>query len=51
MFENFILVGAIIAIFWVVVFAIYLYTSRQQRSIAEEIDVVQEKLDKNSDES
>ena len=51
MFGNLLAVGVIIAIFWVVVFGFYLYTSRQQRNIGQEIDTIQQQLDGKSEES
>ena len=51
MFDNLFAVAFIIAILWVIVFGFYLYTSRHQKSIAEEIDIIQKKLDEKTEES
>lgn len=46
MFENLLMVGIVIAIFWVACFAFYLYTSRQQRQIAAQIEALKSRLGK-----
>lgn len=51
MFADFLTVAALIAIFWIIVFAIYLYTSHQQRAIADEIEGVEQKLNQDTNES
>ncbi|MCP4361515.1 MAG: hypothetical protein GY796_26185 [Chloroflexi bacterium] len=48
MFGNLTAVAAIIAVFWIAGFTFYLYTSRQQVNIAQEIDDLEKKLDETS---
>jgi len=49
MFDDLLTVAGIIALFWVIIFVIYLYTSRQQRSILDEVDNIEKKLEDDSD--
>lgn len=37
-------VGVVIAIFWIVIFLFYLYTSRQQQGIAADIEKLNQQL-------
>ena len=46
MFDNLTLLIVIIALFWLGAFGYYLYTSRQQNQIAEDLDRLNKKLDK-----
>lgn len=46
MFENLTLLIVIIALFWLGAFGYYLYTSRQQNNIADDLDRLNKKLDK-----
>ncbi|MBK7896195.1 MAG: hypothetical protein WAS33_01740 [Candidatus Promineifilaceae bacterium] len=46
MFENLTLLIVIIALFWLGAFGYYLYTSRQQNDIANDLDRLNKKLDK-----
>ncbi|MCA9920318.1 MAG: hypothetical protein KC445_20320 [Anaerolineales bacterium] len=46
MFENLTLLIVIIALFWLGAFGFYMYTSRQQKNIAEDLDRLNNKLDK-----
>jgi len=45
MFENLTLVIVIITVLWLGAYAYYLYTSRQQKNIADEVEQLQKKLD------
>lgn len=45
MFENLTLVIILITILWLGAYAFYLYTSRQQKNIADELEQLQHKLD------
>ncbi len=45
MFENLTPLIVIIALFWLGIFGYYLFTSRQQRTIAKDIDLLNKKLD------
>ena len=45
MFENLTLVIVLIAVLWFGAYAFYLYTSRQQKNIADEGEQMQKKLD------
>jgi hypothetical protein len=45
MFENLTLLIIIIALFWLGAFGYYLYTSRQQKNIADDLNRLHEKLD------
>ncbi|MBK8901807.1 MAG: hypothetical protein IPM53_11525 [Anaerolineaceae bacterium] len=45
MFENLTLVIVLIAVLWLGAFAFYLYTSRQQKNIADEVEQLQKRLD------
>ena len=49
MFENLMLVGIVIAIFWIACFVFYMVTSRQQKSIAGEIDKLNQQLGEDPD--
>ena len=44
MFGNLLTAAVIIAIFWIVIFVAYMVVSRQQRSIADEINEIQQDL-------
>ncbi|MCL4265636.1 MAG: hypothetical protein KJ069_20660 [Anaerolineae bacterium] len=44
MLENLMLVGVVIAVFWIALFVFYLYTSRQQQKIAGEIEKLNQQL-------
>ncbi len=44
MFENLMIVAGIAAVLWLSGYGFYLYTSRQQRDIAQEIDALEEML-------
>ena len=46
MFENLTLLIVIIALFWLGAFGYYLYTSRQQNNIADDLERLNKKLDK-----
>ncbi|MCA9900683.1 MAG: hypothetical protein H6654_13535 [Ardenticatenaceae bacterium] len=46
MFENLTLLIVIIALFWLGAFGFYMYTSRQQKNIADDLDRLNTKLDK-----
>lgn len=48
--DNFTLVAIIIIVFWLAAIAFYLYLSRQQREISEEIDDLKARLDEDVDE-
>lgn len=45
MFENLLLLTILIFVLWLGAFAFYLFTSRQQKNIADEIERLQQKLD------
>jgi hypothetical protein len=45
MFENFMVIIAIVVVLWLVGFAVYLYTSRQQQDITTQIDDLKAMLD------
>lgn len=47
MFDNLTLLIVIISLFWLGAFGFYLYTSRQQKDIADELEQLQNRLDKN----
>lgn len=49
MFGNLLVVTGVIAVFWVIVFIVYIFSSRQQRSIANELDALEKKLDAESE--
>jgi hypothetical protein len=49
MFENLTFLIVLISLFWLGAFGFYLYTSRQQKDIANDLDRLNEKLNK-SDE-
>lgn len=44
MFDNLMIVSIIIAIFWIACFVFYMFTSRQQKDIAGEIDKLNQQL-------
>lgn len=46
MFENLTLLIVLIALFWLGAYGFYLYTSRQQKDIANDLDRLNEKLNK-----
>jgi hypothetical protein len=46
MFDNLTLIVVLIILLWVGLFAFYIYTSRQQEHIGQEIDALNNKLDK-----
>jgi predicted negative regulator of RcsB-dependent stress response len=45
MLENLTLVVVVIVVLWLGAFGYYLYTSRQQNSIADDLERLQKKLD------
>jgi uncharacterized membrane protein YphA (DoxX/SURF4 family) len=45
MFENLTLVIIIITVLWLGAYAYYLYTSRQQKNIADEVEQLEKRLD------
>lgn len=45
MFENLTLVIGIIVVLWLGAFGYYLYTSRQQKDIVDQVEQLQKKLD------
>ena len=45
MFENLTLVIVIITVLWLGAYAYYLYTSRQQKNIADEVEQLEKRLD------
>ncbi len=45
MLENLTLLAIIITVFWMAALAYYLYTSRQQNEIREDLDDLREKLE------
>ena len=49
MFDNLLLTSILIIILWVVGFGFYLYTSRQQRSLQDEVENLEQMLDDNTD--
>ncbi len=51
MFENWSLIVALIVILWLGAFSYYLYTSRQQKGIADELERLQNKLDEDEKRS
>ena len=46
MFENLTYIAVLVFALWVVASAVYLYTSRQQGAIEDEIDDLRERLDR-----
>ena len=50
MFGNLMAVAGVIAIFWLIIFVIYLYTSHQQRSIVNEVEALEKKLDEENEQ-
>lgn len=44
MLGNFVLVGVIITLIWIVCYGVYLYVSSQQQNIAQDIEQVEKKL-------
>ena len=51
MFDNLTLLVIIIVALWVGAFGFYLYTSRQQKDIADELERLQKKLDEDEKHS
>ena len=51
MFDNLTLLIIIIVALWVGAFGFYLYTSRQQKDIADELERLQKKLDEDEKHS
>ena len=47
MFENLLVVAAVAAILWLGAFIYYLFTSRQQKDIAREIEQLEKQLGEN----
>lgn len=45
MFENLTLVIVLITVLWLGAYAFYLYTSRQQKNIADEVEQLEKRLD------
>jgi len=45
MFDNLMVVAGLAMLLWMGSYAYYLYTSRQQQELVEEIDVLEKKLD------
>ena len=45
MFENLTLVIILIVILWLGAFAYYLYTSRQQKNLADKVEQLEKRLD------
>ncbi len=45
MFTNLLMVTAVIFVLWLVAMGYYLYSSRQQESLEEQVDAVQKLLD------
>jgi len=45
MFSNILLVTAVIFVLWLVAMGYYLYASRQQKSLEDQVDAVQKLLD------
>jgi hypothetical protein len=43
-FENLMVVGVVIAIFWIALFLFYMVTSRQQQGIAADIEKLNQQL-------
>jgi uncharacterized membrane protein YciS (DUF1049 family) len=43
--DNLLIVGGLIAIFWIACFVFYLYTSRQQKQIAADIERLKSQLE------
>lgn len=51
MFENLTLLVVIIALFWLGAFGYYLFTSRQQNNIADDIERLNRKLDQSEEQN
>ncbi|MCA9946172.1 MAG: hypothetical protein H6656_13975 [Ardenticatenaceae bacterium] len=51
MFENLTLVIILIVVFWLGAFGYYLYTSRQQKEIVDELEKLNKKLDESEKHS
>jgi RsiW-degrading membrane proteinase PrsW (M82 family) len=47
MFSNILLVTAVVFVLWLVAMGYYLYASREQESLEDQIEAVQNLLDKN----
>ena len=45
MFENLTLIAVVISILWLASFALYLYSSRQQKDLLQDIDTLQHMLE------
>lgn len=45
MFENLTLVIVLITVLWVGAYAFYLYTSRQQKNLADDVEQLEKRLD------
>ena len=50
MFDNLTLIAAFVVLLWLVTSAVYLYVSRQQSSIEEEIHDLSQRLDRLEEE-
>ena len=48
--ENYLLIAIAVIAIWVASFGLYLYTSRQQRDLQEELDAVKQSLDQRTDD-
>lgn len=46
MLENVLWIGLSVAVFWLVTFAIYLFTARQQKQLEQEIATLKSQLEK-----
>lgn len=46
MLGNFVLVGVIITLIWIVCYGLYLYVSSQQQHIVQDMEQVEKKLNK-----
>lgn len=51
MFTNLLIISILIIVFWLGATALYLYTSRQQKELQEEITMLQELLNKTNGEA
>jgi flagellar basal body-associated protein FliL len=51
MLNNLTLIGIVIIVLWIAAAAYYLYTSRQQKELASEIEEIREILDRSDDGS
>jgi len=45
MLENFTFIIVVVSVLWIGIYLFYLYTSRQQQNISEELGSLQEQLD------